>query len=209
MVDGSDCWSQCFDHNVTDLLSLLNNSLDSNISKYIIVGSCFEYGTSGSSFDYIPVTAPLMPTSAYGASKASASVLSLGFAVQNHLDLIIVRPFHVYGAGEDPSRFYPQLVSHALSGTNFDMTGGAQVRDFQEVGDCCDQILQLAMHSESFSNSPRIYNLGTGRPQSLKEFALYCWSHFKSSASINFGALPYRLNEVFRYVPDVNLPFAP
>lgn len=206
VVDGCNDWERCFRHNVFDLLSILKSSIGSSISKYVIIGSCFEYGRSGSRYEYIPVTAPLEPTTAYGSSKCSASLMSSSFAIENGLDLVIARPFHVYGDGEDPRRFYPQLISRSLSGEDLEMTGGDQIRDFQHVDECCDQILRLIDHDGPRS-CPRIYNLGSGRPQSLRDFALDQWDKNKSNGKVNFGKIPYRKNEVFRYVPEVNLPF--
>ena len=126
--------------------------------------------------------------------------MSTSFAIENELDLIIARPFHVYGDGEDPRRFYPQLISRSLLGEDLEMTGGDQIRDFQHVDECCDQILRL-IHHDGLRSNPRIYNLGSGRPQSLRDFALDQWDKNKSKGKVNFGKIPYRKNEVFRYVP--------
>lgn len=209
VVDGYNDWEKCFRHNVLDLLSILKSSIGSSISKYVIIGSCFEYGRSGSRYDFIPVTAPLEPTTAYGSSKCSASLMSISFAIENDLDLIIARPFHVYGDGEDPRRFYPQLISKSSLGEDLDMTKGEQIRDFQHVDECCEQILELINYDSKTMSKPGIYNLGSGRPQSLRNFALDQWNKAGSTGKVNFGEIPYRKNEIFRYVPKVNLPFNP
>lgn len=207
VVTGSNDWEECFKVNVIDFLSLMKKAIVSGVRRYIVCGSCFEYGNSGDRYDFIPVTAPLEPTTAYASSKASASMLSYSLGVEKNLEMIIARPFHVYGEGEDTGRFYPQLVQKGLNGEDLDMTLGEQVRDFQPVGECCDQILELLEYTGVKNGKPEFFNLGTGTPRSLREFAQLEWKRMGATGAINFGSIPYRNNEVFRYVPEVNLPF--
>lgn len=49
----------------------------------------------------------------------------------------------------------------------------------------------------------RIANVGSGRPQSLRQFAEHWWQHWGAKGQLLFGAVPYRENEVMRYVPEV------
>jgi nucleoside-diphosphate-sugar epimerase len=207
VVTGSNDWHGCFQSNVIDFIKLMNIAIGSSVSRYLICGSCFEYGKSGNRYEFIPVNAPLEPTTAYSASKVSASMASYAMAIEKNLELIIARPFHVYGDGEDSRRFYPQLIEAGVSGGNLDMTLGEQIRDFQHVEQCCEQMMKLLEYKELKQGNPQIFNLGTGIPISLREFAQNQWDRIGAKGNINFGKIPYRENEVFRYVPEVNLPF--
>jgi len=70
-------WATLFKTNVTDSLALWLEALKVGIKRFVICGSCFEYGLSGERYDFIPVDAPLEPTTPYGASKAAATIAAM------------------------------------------------------------------------------------------------------------------------------------
>jgi|688.fasta_scaffold42216_6 UDP-glucose 4-epimerase len=202
VVGGSDDWERCFQVNLSDSLKLWTRAVDAGIRRFLIVGSCFEYGRSGERYDAIPATAPLEPTTAYGASKAAASVAAHALAVEQELQLVVARPFHVYGPGEASGRFWPSLVEAAKRGSDLAMTSGGQIRDFQPVDQAANQLLHWIQHVRLQPGMPRIANLGTGKPCSLLHFAKQEWSRLQSAGSLMPGSIPYRANEIMRYVPE-------
>ena len=137
----SDNWTSCFKFNLHQPFFLWRNAISANINRFLIVGSCFEYGYSSQLYDFIPPTAPLLPVTAYASSKASASSAIHSLSLNHQLSTIIARPFHVFGDGEASSRFWPSLKSAALSGSDFPMTRGEQIRDFQPVDSTVLQLL--------------------------------------------------------------------
>jgi len=202
VVDGAHDWERCFQTNVIDSLHLWRQAVASGISKFLIVGSCFEYGRSGERYNLIPVSAPLEPTTAYGASKAAASMAALALAVEQQLKLVIARPFHVYGPGEEAGRFWPSLVKAATSGQGLPMSSGIQIRDFQPVAQAAEQLLAWLHYPQLQRGIPLIANLGTGTPRTLLAFAQAEWSRLQAKGALNPGAIPLRPNEVLRYVPQ-------
>ncbi|HBH72836.1 MAG TPA: hypothetical protein DDY43_05210 [Synechococcales bacterium UBA10510] len=202
VASGSNDWEKCFQANVLDSIRLWQQAVAAGIKRFLIVGSCFEYGRSGMRYDAIPVTAPLEPTTAYAASKAAASMAALALAVEHQLSLVVARPFHVYGEGEAPGRFWPSLVAAANAGEDLPMTSGEQIRDFQPVEQAANQILSLLFSSSLNVGDPLVANLGTGNPTSLYTFAKREWERYKATGSILPGLLPHRANEVLRYVPE-------
>lgn len=206
VAQGANDWDGCFRANVIDALQLWRHAVAAGVRRFLIVGSCFEYGCSGERYDAIPVSAPLEPTTAYGASKAAATMAALALAVEQQLQLVVARPFHVYGPGEASGRFWPSLVTAATSGHDLPMTSGAQVRDFQPVQQSARQLLDWLQHPQLQPGQPRLVNLGTGQPQSLLAFARDEWEKMQAQGSLRPGVVPYRDNEVMRYVPDVTQP---
>jgi len=198
---GMDDWEKCFQINVVESLQLWRQAADAGISRFIICGSCFEYGRSGERFEFIPVAAPLEPTGAYHASKASATMAALALAHEKALELIVLRPFHVYGEGEAPGRFWPSLVAAARAGEDLPMTAGTQVRDFTPVARVAEEFLHFCDGPELSQGVPLVRNLGTGRPCSLREFAESWWTRLGASGCLLPGVIPQRPNEVMRYVP--------
>jgi len=203
VADGPNDWKGCFQTNLLDSLQLWLQAVEAGVRRFLIVGSCFEYGRSGERYDAIPVTAPLEPTTAYGASKAAASMAAMAMAVEKQLQLLVARPFHVYGPGEAEGRFWPSLVTAATSGQNLPMTSGAQVRDFQQVGAAAEQLLDWLKLSQLTPGRPRIANLGANNPRPLIDFAEEEWARLKASGHLEVGKIPYRSSEVLRYAPEV------
>ena len=128
------------------------------------------------------------------------TLLELG-AKENELELAILRPFHIFGEGESEYRFWPSLKNAALSGQDFPMTMGEQIRDFTPVEFAADVFIDYATNKNISKGRPIIKNLGTAKPQSLKNFAKSEWKKFGGKGILLFGKIPYRENEIMRYVP--------
>jgi nucleoside-diphosphate-sugar epimerase len=196
-------WATLLRTNVTDSLELWLKAVEAGIRRFIICGSCFEYGASADRYEFIPPDAPLEPTTAYGASKAAASMTALALARQKGLKLQIVRPFHVYGEGQDGANFWPSLKRAALAGEDFKMTPGEQVRDFASADEAARHILIACQDANLQPGQPRVKNLGSGNPQTLRQFAEHWWKQWHARGRLLLGALPYRTGEVMRYVPTI------
>lgn len=205
VAKGGNNWKECFAANVTDSLALWLQAYQAGVRRFVICGSCFEFGQAGERYAFIPVDAPLMPTTAYGSSKAAATVAALGFAIQHGLELVVARPFHVYGPGEDMARFWPSLCAAAESGQDFPMTLGEQVRDFTPVSDAAAAFLDLADPAcvPLTAGEPQLRNIGTGKPMSLAAFASQEWARCGGTGELQLGSVPYRPNEVMQYVPEI------
>jgi nucleoside-diphosphate-sugar epimerase len=199
-------WSSCFDVNVHQSLQCWLNAVSAGVRRIIVCGSCFEYGNSGTKYQFIPADAILQPTGPYHASKAAASTAAFALGINKNIELAILRPFHVYGEGEQSYRFWPSLQKAALAGEDFPMTSGDQVRDFIEVTQVAKAFLEAATSADLKPGEPVIRNVGTGIPQSLRAFAEAQWKAAGATGKLLPGALPTRANEVMRYVPEITPP---
>ena len=199
-----DTLTNCLHWNLISTLSLFEQARLAGIRRYLVAGSCFEYGRSGERYKEIPSNAPLEPTNSYAASKAAASITLLNWAEENALSLEILRIFHVFGEGEPQSRLWPSLKNSALNGKDFQLTPGEQIRDFQPVEKVALAFLNRASSSETTIH-PTALNLGTGNPLTIREFALKWWKHWNAGGSLSFGAIPYRRGEVMSYIPKVDI----
>jgi nucleoside-diphosphate-sugar epimerase len=191
--------------NLTAVLALCEQARLANIQRFVVAGSCYEYGRSGEQYDAIPTVAPLQPTNSYAASKAAASIALSQWAEEFQLSLEILRLFHVYGEGEAESRFWPSLRRAALSGNDFPMTPGEQIRDFLPVVEVARTFLRQAAASDASSPLQRVRNVGTSQPISIRKFAEYWWNQWDAKGKLCFGALAYRSGEVMRYVAGNDL----
>lgn len=198
-----DTLENCLYWNVLAPLRMIRAAKQAGIERFIVAGSCFEYGLSANEYDFIPASAPLRPVQTYPASKAAASVALHALAVEEKLSLAILRIFHAYGEGEADSRFWPSLKQAALSEKDFPMSSGEQIRDFTPVADVVEAFIRCLEHHLT-PGVPFVGNVGTGKPQTLREFAEHWWKAWGASGKLLLGQVPYRVGEVMRYVPDLS-----
>ncbi len=203
VLDPDPDWQQCFRTNVLLSLRLWEDAIAAGVKRLIIAGSCFEYGKSGERHDFIPPDAPLLPTGAYHASKAAASMAAIGLCYDRNVELAILRPFHLFGAGEAPTRFWPQLIRAAQTGADFPMTTGEQVRDFTPVEFAASFFLGIATKRDLAPGKPLIENVGTGKPTRLRDFATAEWERNAAKGRLLIGQRAQRHLEILRYVPEI------
>jgi nucleoside-diphosphate-sugar epimerase len=203
VLSPSPDWQDCFHSNVYGTLALLLSARDAGVRRFVICGSCSEYGRAAEQFAAVPSSAPLLPIGAYGTSKAAATMAAIGVAQQHEIELIILRPFHIYGEGEAPTRFWPSLRRAAQAGEDFPMTPGEQIRDFTPVNRVAEAFADSLMRSDLLAGQPLIENVGTGVATTLHDFARYWWQAWEARGELLPGAVPYRENEVMRYVPEL------
>jgi nucleoside-diphosphate-sugar epimerase len=197
-----DTLENCLYWNLSVSLRFFQQAYDAGVRKFLVAGSCFEYGKSAERYTEIPVTATLEPTMSYPTSKAAASIAFYGWAVQMQVQLKILRIFQVFGEGEDPKRLWPSLRRAALAGEDYPMTLGQQVRDFISVEAVAQRFVSELNFEDTAEGSPRIKHVGTGKPQTVLAFSQYWWEQWAAKGKLLPGAVPYRENEVMRFVPE-------
>ena len=192
-------WGELFRVNVEQSLNLWLRAADSGIRRFVICGSCFEYGLSAIQYDRVPVTARLIPLTRYAASKAAATMAALAFSEERSVQVIVARPFQVFGPGEKEPRLWPSLKRAALRGDDFPMTLGEQVRDFIPVEWVARFLLSLAV-PPGFRG---VVNIGTGEGRTVLDFAGEWWRRWGAKGKLLPGSLPYRRNELMRCVAEL------
>jgi nucleoside-diphosphate-sugar epimerase len=190
----------CLQWNLIATLSLFEQARLAGIKRFLVAGSCFEYGRSGERYEAIPTNAPLEPTNSYAVSKAAASIALIQWAEEHKVELEILRIFHVYGEGEAETRLWPMLRKAALAGDDLPMTLGAQIRDFMPVEGVARLFLERLTSQASPAERQTVFNLSGGHPCSIKDFAEHWWRAFAATGELRIGAIPYRDREVMRYV---------
>lgn len=195
-----DTLEKCINRNVVEPLKLFELAAKCGIKKFVVAGSYFEYGVAGERVDRVGVDSVLEPTSTYGTSKAMATLAFQQFARDAEVHMTILRLSQVYGPGEAETRLWSSLCKAAKDGTNLDLTGGDQVRDFVDVSYVASTILHAAGEQLHLPGSV-IRNVGSGEPQTMRAFAEYWWQKLGAKGKLNFGAKPYPSDEIMRCVP--------
>ena len=199
-----DSLNNCLYWNLTSTVRLIQSAAFCGVNKFIIAGSCFEYGKSCDRIQELDIDSPLEPTNSYSISKAASSIALLGLAREMGLELKLLRIFQVFGEGEQALRFWPALKKAALSGTDFHMTKGEQLRDFISVTDVANQFDAALDFSQFNSMYPYIKHVATGKSQRLIDFANQCWAEWGARGRIINDQLPYRKDELMRITTSLS-----
>ena len=195
-----DSLENCMYWNLNAPLRLAKQAVEQGVKRFIIAGSCFEYGKSAERFSELTVNSPLEPDNNYSISKAASSVAFLGLAHQLGLELSLLRIFQVYGEGEHECRLWPSLKKAAHEGSDFFMTQGEQVRDFISIENAIKLIYKEINQRGINIQYPTIKHIATGIPQRTIDFASQWWNEWGALGTINAGALHYRDKEMMRIV---------
>ena len=105
---------------------------------------------------------------------------------------------HFYGPYDDDSKFVTNIVHKLLSKVDhIDLTAGKQKRSFIYIDDAVDAFIKIIRHSNSLTQGFYNYQVGSGQKVTVRKFVEMAKkiTHNRKT-NLNFGALPYRENEV-------------
>ena len=164
---------------------------DKKLELFIQFGSSEEYGNEGSPFKE---TMRECPNSPYALVKQLTVNTALMLHSNYGFPAMVVRPGNLFGKYQNPSKFIPYVIQQLKANAPLNVTPCEQKRDFIYAEDfawCIEQIIEN--HNKAVGE---IINVGSGESISLKSIIEICKNHIGSSSEINYGALPYRENEV-------------
>lgn len=194
---------ECIYWNVFATVRLLEQAASKNVNNILVAGTYFEYGEAALGQDFIHPSTEMRPSLSYPISKATATTACLGLARQLDLKLKILRIFQVFGQGESQSRFWPSLCDAAKKGEDFAMSSGTQIRDFITVEDVANKFLDSLDFKDTKPGQPEIHNVGSGKAQTLLDFAQNWWSVLNATGKLIPGVYQQRLGELPRMVADI------
>lgn len=194
---------ECLYWNVYATTRLIQQAAVQGVRNVLVAGTCFEYGAAAVGQEYVHPSTEMRPALTYPISKAAATTACLGLARHLGLRLQVLRIFQVFGEGESSTRFWPALRAAAQEGRNFPMSAGSQVRDFIAVEDVAFQFMRALNFSGVECGQPHIRNVGTGKAQSLLEFAQHWWTKWKAQGQLLPGEMGLRPGELPRLVANV------
>ena len=164
-----------------------------NLKLAIFFGSCEEYGAGTAPFQEHH---QLHAVSPYGWAKISAFHGSKLIAEQRNFPWCWIRPFLCFGAEQHSESIIPTLIRGCINGEEIQLTPGEQTRDFIYVLDLCEMI--LAMMQRPQISQGQTLNLASGIPRTMISVARSI-NKIVGSGTLNFGAKPYRQNEIMSF----------
>ncbi len=177
---------------LTGTLALARGAALAGVRRFVGAGTCFEYDLTGGE---LSIETPLKPLTTYAAAKASAYLTLSRWLERVGVSFLWARLFYLYGAGEDSRRLVPYLHRQMQAGAKADLTSGSQVRDFMDVADAADMLLEDAL-------SPRIgaCNIASGQGITVRALAERIADLYGRRDLLNFGARPDNLTDPPRVI---------
>lgn len=195
-------------------LSLFNDMIKSNLDILLKIyetsknleklklniqfGSGEEYGNIESPFSEIDKE---MPTSPYAIVKLMTTNTAMMLNKNYSYPICVVRPSNLFGKYQSGDKFIPYIVKQLNAGDEVKTSPGEQKRDFIRADIFAKEIEILLRNSQK--SKGEIFNLGSGESLSLKDIILYLKDILNSNSEINFGAFPYRENEMMDFKLDI------
>lgn len=126
----------------------------------------------------------------------------------SHIQVVNFKIEHMYGLNDDKKKFVPWLISRMLNDENIiDLTSGVQKRDFIYITDVVDAF-NLVIEKSLILPVWNEFEIGTGKFIQVRDFVLSIAELLEKKYNkkiiqrLNFGAIPYRKNEIM--LPKLN-----
>jgi nucleoside-diphosphate-sugar epimerase len=164
-----------------------------NVETVIGVGSQAELGPRINAITEIEDDAP---TTLYGRAKVEARNL-LESNLGSDVRFIWSRIFSTYGPLDSDHWMIPSTISNLLNGLRIPLTKGEQEWSFlhsYDLGRAFEQLIE-------FKDISRIVNIGNPNTIRISEVALFIGNYLKLSSLLDFGAVPYREDQVMKLAP--------
>lgn len=113
---------------------------------------------------------------------------------------------HFYGFQDSDSKFVTKIIRDLLAKIDkIDLTLGKQKRDFIYIDDVISAIMTIIKNVPTFDNNLTEFQIGSGNNISIRDIVelikRLCDNH---NTQLNFGALPYRTNEIMESKADIS-----
>lgn len=163
-------------------LSLAKGAAQAKVRRFIGVGTCVEYDLTRG---MLSVDTPLRPLTPYAGAKAAAFMALSQWLPQQSVEFAWCRLFYLYGEGEDARRLAPYLRAKLKAGEPAELSRGSQIRDFLDVREAGQMIVETALSSEQGA-----VNICSGIPITVRQFAEQIADEYGRRDLLKFGARP-------------------
>jgi CDP-paratose synthetase len=141
----------------------------------------------------------------YALSKRQFEDWGRIFANQGKIQFVNIKLEHMYGHGDDSSKFTTWIVQSCLKNIEkVELTSGEQKRDFIYIDDVVDAYVLLLEKTRELENGFQEFDLGSGRMVSIREFTETVKSLTGNDTEFIFGAKQYRKHELMQSKTDIS-----
>ncbi|NNC85361.1 MAG: NAD(P)-dependent oxidoreductase [Bacteroidia bacterium] len=125
--------------------------------------SAYLYGAPES----LPITenTPLKPNNPYALSKCMAEEQVEFYAKQYKVRSCIIRPFNIYGIGQDSNFLIPHVIHQVLHEKNIHVKDLEPKRDYVYLDDLVEALAKTVQYKKEFG----VFNISSGNSFSVKD----------------------------------------
>lgn len=163
----------------------------------VIYFSSYLYGSPL----YLPIdeSHPLAPHNPYSQTKLICEKLCEGYNRDFGLDIVVFRPFNIYGKGQNDSFLIPSIIKQAELGT-IKLKDPRPKRDFIHVLDVVSAVRKVI---ELQPKGYLVFNLGSGKSYAINELTKFISEAIDKELVIEFTN-EYRKGEVLDTVANIS-----
>lgn len=126
---------------------------------------------------------PVVPNNPYALSKMLAEIAGEFYARTHDLQVAVIRPFNVYGFGQDENFLVPTILRQVLSADEIKVEDLAPKRDYLYI----DDLVELLLASLNAPLGYNVYNGGTGSSLSVAEVIAVAQAEAGTSKPVRCG----------------------
>jgi nucleoside-diphosphate-sugar epimerase len=179
---------------VRNLVDCLNKS---KIKGFVQIGSSDEYGNNPAPQSETQREVPISP---YSCAKVASTYFLQTLYRTEKFPAVILRPFLVYGPGQEGERFIPQIIKGCLDNQMFPTSKGYQLRDFCFIEDFVQAIFSALNNKQAYGE---VINVASGVPVSIRHM-INMVVDIVGSGQPQFGEIPYRVGENMELYADIS-----
>ena len=165
-------------------------------SARMIYTSSYVYGSP----QYLPIDEN-HPTSAfnpYAQSKLLGEDLCRGYHRDFQVPIVVLRPFNIYGKGQNQNFLIPKIISQAIAGC-VNLEDSRPKRDFVYIDDVIEAYVKAVKYDGSDFD---VFNIGSGKSISISQVARLIVDKIGNEIPLNFSD-KRRKNEVLETVASI------
>lgn len=178
---------------VRELVSLLPTTIE----RFVHAGSAVEYGAN-----LIPHREEFRenPLNPYAAAKVATTHYLQMLYRSKSFPSVILRPFFVFGPGQDKGKFLPWTIEQAMFNSEIKITKGEQTRDPIHVKDVAEAFIRASIEKKALGE---VINVASGFPVAILDIINKISNIVGKKCHFLVGALPYRQGEIMKSQADV------
>jgi len=179
-------------NNYNKTKTLFEFSKKTKVEKFIFCGSMNEYGDLAGSLKENSKPGKILTK--YAISKSLLTKLGIKFFEKSDTYFYVIRPFYVYGYGQEKNSLINQLFLAAKKNKDISLSNCLAYRDYVYVYDVISAFIVII---KSNFNKSGVYNVGSGKSIMLKKFVKIIWSKLdKNTKMLKFGNIKNKKEQV-------------
>lgn len=183
--------------NVNLVARLLEFARAHKVPRFIQIGSSSEYGKTNEARREDLVCEP---TNTYEATKLTATEMCLAYAKVRDMDVVVARPFSLYGPNDKPRKLIPTLYRSLLDHSAVSVHGDS-THDWLWIDDFIDGLI-LLLNAPRAQTQGQIFNFGTGVSSTNRQIVDGLEQALRSKLNVTYQTARYHAHDVDHWVAD-------